>query len=116
MKKIFVLTMVLVGHLALAGEALDSPKRAIKVKDRLQKSVFQIEGVNGIGVTGCDPATGKASLDKDFVHCVSISTENEEAYDYVLGLYPTRTKVGGVFIVVENVGVITSEPRLGGGN
>ncbi len=100
---------------AFAG-ALDSDVRATRVKNKIRNAVMAIEGVNAIGVTGCDPQTGKMDLQNDFVHCVIISAHLPEAYEYLSQLYPSRTKIDGVYIVVEKRDQSTAQPRMGGGN
>lgn len=106
-----------IANLALAG-ALDTPDRARAVKDRLAKVVFTIKDVNGIGVSGCDPRTGKLNVTsgKDFVHCVEINTATRAAYQRVSQMYPTGTKVNGVFVAVQYIGVISTQPRAAAGN
>ena len=94
----------------------DDPEKATQVKEQLEPLVMLMEGVNGIGVTGCDPVTGTPLVTGDFVHCVKILTETEEAYKTLLDLYPVGSTVDDIFITVENVGPIGPQPNASGGN
>lgn len=101
---------------ALTGRALDDEERAVQVKDRLQKQVFKIKGVHGIGVTGCNPRTGKHDLENDFVHCVYISVHTDQAYRFLGRQFPRKAQIDGVFITVEKGSEPSPQPRMGGGN
>ena len=97
--------------------ALDSHQRATVVRDKLTPFVLSTPGLNGIGVTGCDPETGMATdFSEDFVHCVLIYAETEEAAQIALSRFPVGANVDGVFVVVEVVGEIVPQPRMSGGN
>lgn len=117
MKKFLLICLVCLSSQFALAEALDTPQKANSVKNKLENTVLNISGVNGIGITGCDPKTGKKSdLSGDFVHCVVIFTENEEAYRFVQNLYPEPTRIQNVFVVVELTGEVVPEPRLTVGN
>ncbi len=117
MKTIIALLITVVGVSAFAAKALDKPTKAKRAKKSLEAIVFQIEGVNGIGVTGCDPKTGKKSdFSADFVHCVEVMTETDAAKEQVLAIYPEGTKIKGAFVIVNKVGEIVPHPRASGGN
>ncbi len=88
------------------AKAIDTADHAIEVKEKLQNLVFNIEGVNGIGVSGCNPRTGARDVSGPFVHCVSISTETRDSYNTVIQLFPLGKKIDGVFITVQYVGRI----------
>lgn len=107
--------ITLISQISFAG-ALDTPHRAIRVKNSLATSVLNMNGVNGIGVTGCDPETGKKNIDGDFVHCVVIMTETKEAARALKKLYPDGSKVKGVFVTVSFVGPIEPQPGVTIGN
>ncbi len=114
-KVLFLLSLCL----PLSGFAgpIDSPAAAIKVKNELQNEVLAMDGVVGIGVTGCDVVTGNISdFSGDFVHCVSIMTESDVATEQVLVKFPAGSKYDGVFIAVETTGPIEIEPRGSVGN
>lgn len=106
-----------VANLAFAA-ALDTPDRAMAVQARLEKVVLGIKDVNGIGIAGCDPRTGKenSASGGNFVHCVLINTATRAAYQRVSQMYPTGTRVNGVFVAVEYIGVIDPQPRSSAGN
>lgn len=95
-----------------AGRALDTAERAILVKDSIQEPLFEINGVNGIGVGACDPDTGEESMRRNFVHCVVIRTSTKAAEKKILKMYPQGTRVRGVFIAVKFIGKIVPQPRM----
>ncbi len=95
---------------------LDTSDKAKRVLSLLAPKLSKIEGVNGYGVTGCNAKTGAPSLKGDFVHCISILTETKDAYEELIETYPVGTKIKGVYITVEQVGVISPEPNASGGN
>lgn len=116
MKKLIALAaMILLSQTTLA-KALDTPDEARKVKKQIASAVMQLEGVNGIGLTGCNPTTGQKDISGDFVYCVNIMTETQEAYEFLNAIYPSVTKVNGVIISVDYVGKIEMAPRMSGGN
>lgn len=88
------------------ARAIDTADHAIEVKDKLQNLVFEIEGVNSIGVTGCNPRTGARDVSGPFVHCVSIGTETHESYNTVIQLFPRGKKIDGVYVTVKYAGRI----------
>ena len=120
MKTLLRLSLIVSTLLTFASSsfaaALDTPDRAMALQDRLEKSLFAIHGVNGVGIGGCDPKTGKESVNKSFVHCLDIMTETKDAYNYLLKKYPVGTKVDGVFISIQHIGVIRPQPRATAGN
>lgn len=91
---------------------LNSEDQALKVRDLIQPAVLQIEGVNGIGITGCNPKTGKQDVMNDFVHCVVVYAETDEGFEQVSKLYPQGTKIKGVWIVIDQIGTIVPQPRM----
>ena len=111
MKSKILLALLAVSSMAFA-KALDTPARAEKVQDYLQKSVLKIQGVNGIGIGGCNPRTGAEDLDHNFVHCIVIYTETVQAEKKMLGLYPTGTAIRGVFVTIKRIGKVVPQPRM----
>ena len=109
---IFVLSLL--PFLAQA-RAIDTIHKARKVKSQIEKSVLEIPGVNGIGITGCDPRTGVQNIDRDFVYCVGITTETKAAQRAVERMYPKGMKFRGVFVTVRHIGKIVAQPRLSAG-
>ncbi|MGE3684223.1 MAG: hypothetical protein AB7G93_21080 [Bdellovibrionales bacterium] len=96
---------------AAFSDPLDGPERAIALQNKIERSVMQIEGINGLGITGCDPETGVISdLEKEFVHCVIIYAETDGGAEQAVAKFPPGEKVDGVFVVVEWIGEIG--PRL----
>lgn len=115
MKLIILLVTVLLVPFITHAKALDTPARALRVKSKIQDAVLSLVGVNGIGITGCDPISGLASLEGNFVHCISIYTESDEALAQVEALYPSGTKIRNVFVTVMQIGPIVPQPRMSGG-
>ncbi len=109
-----ILSLTLIG--TLQARPLDTPNAATTLKNALSKSVMVMDGVNGIGVTGCNPLSGEASLKGNFVHCVQIMTETEDAARALRILYPEGTKIKGVFVVILQIGRIGIQPRISVGN
>ncbi len=98
-------------------KALDTPDKAIKLQEKLTPIVFAIDGVNGIGITSCHPKTGARDFaTQEYVHCININTETDEAFNKVIKRYPPGKKVEDVFIAVEKIGKISIQPRATGGN
>ena len=89
--KIFLSSLLISGVMTSVGLAASSSQpppfdsarteaKANQVKEYLQSRVFRIDGVHGIGITGCDPATGAKSdfaVGIRFVHCVEISATDK---------------------------------------
>lgn len=98
-----------------ASNALNKPDSAIRVKEQIQEMILGIKGVNGIGITGCNPKTGVKDISAKFVHCVSISTETKVAFAKLRRTYPLGTQIKGVFIWIEYIGRITPQPRMTAG-
>ena len=121
MKKInlvhlITLITILSSLTAFAG-ALDRPTRAKALKENMAPIVLRMTGVNGIGVSGCEPATGALSEGSgDFVHCVAIYAETEAAQDALEALYPVGTKINGVYVATLLLGEIIIQPRISLGN
>jgi len=116
MKTLF-LTLALMAVTSIAhARPLDTPDRALALQKKLTPKVLTIEGVNGIGIIGCNPRTGETEVADDFVHCVVIYTITEDTALKVKKLFPTGQKVKGVFVVTEVIGEIEPRPRITGGN
>lgn len=113
MKKL-ILVLSLLSIMAQA-RALDTAAKARRVKAQIQNSVMSVPGVNGIGITGCNPATGLFDLGHDFVHCIQITTETKAAMKSLQRTYPPGVKFRGVFVTVKYIGTITPQPRMSGG-
>lgn len=118
MKKIISFTLVLLflSSSYTEAKALDGSRRATTLMRRMSAMTSAMAGVNGIGVTGCDPRTGEANIGNDFVHCVRISTETEEAFEALRKLFPVGSKINETFITIRYVGPIEEEPRMSVGN
>lgn len=116
MKKLMTLIAISLMPFMAQAEALDTPNKAMKVQDQMSDFVFAMAGVNGFGITGCDPETGVANLDRDFVHCLVINTETATAFKAVSTVYPVGTQIKGVYVVVKKIGTISAQPRMGAGN
>ncbi len=95
-----------------SAAALNAEDRARKVKDYLQKTVFEIKGVNGIGISGCNSRTGELQIDDNSVPCVMIYAESAQTQRKLIGLYPPGTQIRGVFIAIKFVGKIRPQPRM----
>lgn len=105
-------------QLTMAG-AIDSSKKAKKVQERLIPTVFEIKGVNGISIAGCDPFTGQLidDFNFDYVHCVVIWVETDDTKVSLEKLFPPGTQIDNVYVVIDEVGLIEPEqPRMTGGN
>ncbi|MCX6125840.1 MAG: hypothetical protein NTV34_13990 [Proteobacteria bacterium] len=98
------------------AEALDTPSKATKVKTTLAPALSAMEGVNGYGISGCDPTSGQKDVRGDFVHCINIMTSTRESEGALLTLFPVGKKIQGVFISVDYIGDIVIQPRASGGN
>lgn len=113
---LFASTLVF-STMSRAQGALDTPQRATLVKNYMEKAVLSLDGVNGIGITGCNSRTGERfQSGQPFVHCVSISTDSPEGYALVSHLYPRGININGVYITVEQIGKIVPQPRVTGSN
>lgn len=75
--------------------------------------VMDIYGVNGLGITWCNPETGQRQTDRDadFVYCVVVNTSTREAEEKLNEFFPAGEKVKNVFVVVQYVSRIL--PRGG---
>lgn len=116
MKNLIFLATIFMTLVARAA-ALDTPDRAKAVKNKLSPVIFQIKGVNGIGVGGCNPQTGAESNGAgDFVHCVAIYAETQAAFRKLNALYPQGTQIGGVYVIIRFMGPVEIQPRMTTGN
>ena len=121
MKKLSFLLLTALTLLGLAAgsaqaRAIDTDVRALQVRDNVEETVMAMKGVNGTGVTGCDPRTGKAELRRDFVHCLSITTESKATAQALRVLFPVGAKIDGVFVNIENIGHLETQPRMSAGS
>ncbi len=115
MNKIIILTVLLSGNILFA-KALDTSAKAKATKASISSTVLSMVGVNGLGITGCNPKTGEFDITNNFVHCVVVYTETEEAYHALKVLLPTKTKIKDVYVEVEYLGEIVPQPTVGLGN
>jgi len=113
--KIKIALAVLALSMTTWARALDKIGNAQKVKTYLEKTIFEIKGVNGIGIGGCNPRTGQQDVDHNFVYCVVVYAETKQALKTLKGLYPMGTQIRGVFIAIEYMGKIVPEPRMSAG-
>lgn len=98
------------------GSSLAFASSIDEAKEELTPIVFAMDGVNGIGITGCDPETGENSFDPGFVHCIRVYTETKAAKEALLKLYPVGSTYKGYFVTVKYIGVIEPQPRMSAGN
>jgi hypothetical protein len=117
MKLLMTSLLALMTSFSAHADQIGNDHAARALQNKLEPIVFGIEGVNGIGITGCDPVTGaQSNFKSDFVLCVSVMTVTEEAAQTVLNLYPAGQKVDGVFVTVQAIGEIVAQPRMSAGN
>lgn len=109
------LFMFCVSASAFAGP-LDGPQAAERLQAKIEPSVMSMTGVAGIGITGCNPNTGLPDVEGDFVHCVQIFAETQNAANSLIKTYPAGVKVDGVFVTIDLSGQIVIYPRMTGGN
>jgi len=86
------------------------------ISDNLTPSIFGIKGINGIGPGLCEVKTGKsfgklfaenAPVDLlTFENCLQVLTETKEAQEKLLNLIPAGSKVNGIYVDFEFVGIL----------
>jgi len=104
MRKESLLIVLIVSMLSINvfSKALDRPDNANHVFKLIFHRMMKEPGMNGMDVTGCDPATGKKiDLKYDFIHCVRIYGSSKNAVENLLSIYPVGTRIRNVPIVVE---------------
>jgi hypothetical protein len=118
MKTLATLSLLLsaLASFSAHAEAIDTVDKARALKNQLSPLVMSMKGVNGIGVSGCNPSSGERFIDGKFVHCVVINTENRKAADALEDLLPLGSRVGGTFVVIDYIGPIGIQPRISVGN
>ncbi len=119
--RISILTTLITGILFVSSAFADDCPRQLQEKPRqlqekISSFVMQMEGVNGIGITGCDPETYEQSVEPGFIYCISIMTETEEAAEALSLLFPNGTRVEDVLITILHIGPVTTNPRISAGN
>lgn len=110
MKKIpFLVTAVLISQVSLA-EPPDKDAKAKALQSQLSPFIELMENVNGIGVAGCDFATGKITDDlKDGVSCVIIYTPTAKAANALRYFFPEGKKIKNIFVTVKNTGKFSTQ-------
>ena len=110
-----ILLCLLLSFLSTHSLAEESAAKALH--EKVTETLLSMQGVNGVGIGGCDPETGEETdFSKDYIECLAIYTETEEAAQALLTLFPQGQKVDGVFVIVEFIGEIRAQPRMSGGN
>jgi hypothetical protein len=114
MKTLASLLLILsIASPASAGSPKNSMEDVKTFKESIEESLFRISGVNGVGIGGCDPATGKATNFRgDYVFCVTVFTETQEAAEHVNRVYPEGRLVNGIYVRAEAIGRIEAQPRV----
>ena len=104
---VFVLTLSLVAN-------ADTLEKARLAKAKIKTLIPENYNAS-IGITKCDPKTGKQTQKKNSVYCVIVGAQSEEDAEELLKSYPAKTKIEDTFITINNMGKIEPLPRVGGG-
>lgn len=106
MKKLLFLTTILFSVSSYADYIIeDNPSKdqVKEAKEKISLFLLSMQGVNGHGISLCDPVTGNlftdVSEDTPVQYCIDISTDTVEAEEALLTLFPPAAKtLDGILI------------------
>ncbi len=103
------------GSVAIASNNLH---RAKVLKSKISQSVFQIPGVNGLGIGTCDSMTGyllQSAANKATENCVKIYAQ-PEVVEFIQSMFVPGQRYDTVYVAVVASEAADFTPKMGGSN